>query len=226
MVFLGFIISMVSIKYNQTFKLKRISVSKKILFVFFIILFATLFVGISRVKSEIHLRKAYEERAKGYWLDDIDELDKAYSANFKMDFVSTPIDWYKGEAYFNLKRVDEAFNCFIAAKNINPYHMHVLNNLGTCYEIKGMHDSAIYYFNKALLFTDYFEDALFNLCAVHFNMKNYVQSIIFLQKIKPSTDDNRYPKFSKLIIEKYLTQLIDTTKDVTVKKIFSQYKGR
>ena len=54
----------------------------------------------------------------------------------------------------------------------SPYHLHTLNNLATCFELKGQRDEAIKYYLKALDISPKFEDASVNLAAIYFNEKN------------------------------------------------------
>lgn len=135
-----------------------------------------------------------------------------------MDLVSTPLMYYKGEADFNLKHYDDATTNFQRAEQVSPYHIHVLNNLGTCYEIKGNHVLAATYFNKAISLSVYFEDAIFNLSAVYFNQKQYEKALKTFQKIDTNSKDPRYSKFAYALIEQYIRQQISKTNDRILQK--------
>jgi O-antigen ligase len=217
-VLLGFIYSMIIINYAATFDHRSIKINKVILIPVFLILGFSLFVGISRYKSEIHIRKAYEARATENWEKEEYEISKAYTVFCKMDLLSTPLMWYAGEASFNLKKIDKALANFKEAEKISPYHIHVLNNVATCYEIKGNHNAAIRYYNSAIHYSVYFEDALLNLAAVYFNKKDYETAISILHKVKPDTKDSRYQKFAYAIINKYLTKVVATTDNNVINK--------
>jgi O-antigen ligase len=181
-VLLGFLFALILIDYNRSFEKRAVKFSKLFFVPFSILIFFALYIGITRYISELHLKHAYEARLIQDWKKESPEAGRAYSRFYKMDFASTPIKWYKGEAYFNQGNINEALNNFKEAEKVNPYHIHVLNNIGTCYELKGNHALAIKYYQKAIDYSSYFEDAFFNLSAVYYNLNDYENAIAALQK--------------------------------------------
>ena len=221
-IFLGFLFAIIIIDYDRSIEKKSLGFSKFLLLPLLFFICFSLFVGISRYNSELHLKRAYEARMVQDWQKESTEIGYSYSRFFKMDFVSTPLSWYKGEAFFNLHHIDEALVNFKEAEHVNPYHMHVLNNIATCYELKGNHELAIKYYKAAIDYSFYFEDAFFNLCAVYYNLGDYENAIATLQKIKPDTKDIRYSKFAQAVVEKYLKKLIETTDDKIIVKYLTK----
>ncbi len=116
-------------------------------------------------------------------------------------------------AWFNLKNIDSAHRYFQKAYEVNPYHLHVLNNLGTCYELKGKSVLAETYYLKAHDIAPRFEDPLFNLCALYFNNKEYEKAFNTIRKIDVNTSNPKYNKFLNSIlwynIEEVNKQLAD-----------------
>lgn len=166
-------ISIVVSKYHSLFPIKKGFQVKtlKIIGIYFIL--STVFclvVGYYRLIGEIHLKKMNDAHLlKQNFHEMIVEIDKASSYFFIMDFTSTPLNWYRGFANYYLGNTDDACRDFKKAQSINPYHMNILNDLGTCYEFKADHDSAIYYYKKAIKIFPFYDDVLINLSAVYFN---------------------------------------------------------
>ncbi|MFQ5584352.1 MAG: O-antigen ligase family protein, partial [Calditrichia bacterium] len=106
--------------------------------------------GFSRYQSEVHLRKAQRAWNVEKWKPMIVQTQKAQSPFYTMDPTSTPVAWYLGVAKVSLKKYNQALSDFLQAYRVNPYHLQLLANLGTCYELLGKHEMAIKYFKKAL----------------------------------------------------------------------------
>lgn len=156
-------------------------------------------IGVKRFQGESHLKKAIHAKAAKNNGRVIREIDQAESFFFTIDAVSTPLSWYRGSAFFNQKQYKKAEIDFDAAFKLNPYHIHVLNNLGACAEVKKQNKEALEYFNKALKINPYFEDALFNKTAVLYNMGKVEEASVSFAKIDPTTSNPKYPVFNKVI---------------------------
>ncbi|MCD4692637.1 MAG: O-antigen ligase family protein, partial [Calditrichales bacterium] len=115
------------------------------------------YLTMSRFISEKHIAKAYKYREKQNWQNEIESYKLAGSFITQIDAFSTPLTWYIGEAYFNLTEIDSAHRYFRSAYEINPNHLHVLNNLGTTYELEGNIDKAESFFLKAHSIAPQFE---------------------------------------------------------------------
>jgi O-antigen ligase len=217
-VLLSFLITVIVIHYRSRFGKRKIVLSTKFLTALFALSLFAVFVGIKRYISELHVRKAYEQRLIQNWHGVVEEIDRANNCFFRMDFVSTPLIFYKGEAEYELNKMDNALADFIEAAKVSPYHIHVLNNLGACYEKRGDYDMAIHNFKKALALSVYFEDVLFNLSAVYYNQRDYDKALLILQKINPETKDLRYTKFTHVLVEQSLNQQIRQINDPILHK--------
>jgi len=167
-------------------------------------------VGISRFNSEIHLQKAYTARANGAWQNTIDEIKKADNDYYNIDPMCTPLSWYSGSAQYNLGNQEFAFADFYKAYQINPNHVHVLNNLATAYEIKGDHAMAIELYQKALIISPKFTDARFNLSATYFNAGKKHESYQEFIQIPVDTTNTKYKQMLKLILCQEVIKLSDS----------------
>ena len=133
--------------------------------VFFLIL--SVAVGIVRFNSEIHTRNALAARQSGNWELVIHEIDRADSWFYSLDPTATPLMWYRGMANFFRDRRGQALDDFKMAYGHHPNHIHVLNNLGTCYALLQNPDKAIEFYRKVLQISPFFKETLVNLCAIY-----------------------------------------------------------
>jgi O-antigen ligase/lipoprotein NlpI len=230
--FLIFIIVPVVLKYH---KIKGVNQKKKssdsgitllVSLLFFITICFSLFLGTERIKSDVHVLKALSAKNKANWREVINQVNKAKSPYYTMDPMSTPLLWYRGTANFNLGNQNEAFKDFKSAYEINPYHIHILNNLGTCYELNKDHNAAIEYFNKALAINPTLEDAILNLSAAYFNSGKIDSAYQTIRKCDIHTTNERY-KTSVPVIVTAKFQLIKrlTETDPLSEKLISDQKN-
>lgn len=155
---------------------------------------AAALTGSKRLKADLLLSKALQEdRKKSYELmrQHLEKIDKAI---FPLDVTATPIAWYQGYAWFYSGNLEGAFNSFKEAELVNPNHLTVLNDLGTCYNLKGDAKMATVYYKKALTIQPAYYDALINLAVIYFNQgdleKSYATVIKVTGKIEPGSIQN------------------------------------
>ncbi len=168
-IFLMLIAASIVSAYHRLFPIQK-HVSRSVRFILHSILLILLTVcivfGYERLIAEIHTRKALAARKGHQWETVISEIDKANSGFYTMDPASTPLLWYRGIADFSLGRTEEALEDFKKACQIHPYHIHVLNNLGTCHALSGDYKTAAKYYEKAIAISPGFKEAADNLKAV------------------------------------------------------------
>jgi O-antigen ligase len=191
--------------YHQSFGCKK-TVPRSFMFAlttpsFALLLFA-IAVGYVRLNAEIYTKRAYAARAAQNWPAVISEIDKGYSVFATLDPMSTPLQWYRGEAHFLMNNISQALVDYKKAYNAHPYHIHVLNNLATCYELQGNHDEAIKYYNKALKLYPQFDETLINLGATYYNTGRYEEAYETLLRCDPNTKDPRLEEYLKFVRKK------------------------
>jgi tetratricopeptide (TPR) repeat protein len=121
-----------------------------------------------RYKGDLHMTKALKYKSISNWDKMIDELDMAYNKYlYDIDNTTTPLMWYYGLAYFNKGEVNIAFDYFKKAYSINPYHLHVINNLATCYGYNNNYNKAKELYKKCVSISPRFEEAALNLAAIY-----------------------------------------------------------
>jgi len=172
-----------------------------ILLIVIVLLPLSMYVAGSRFTSDIHMKKALIAKDRKNYSVIIKEINKADSYFYPDDPFSTPLYWYRGSAYFNQSNTDKACKDFEAAYAINPYHIHVLNNLASTYELKGEHDNAITFYKKAVAIAPNFEEAWLNICAVYFNLKQTDSAYQALTHIDSQTKNPKYNKFVSVVLQ-------------------------
>lgn len=204
-IFLMLMIAIVVSTYHRAFGGTK-TVSRTPVFVLavaplFLLLFAIIF-GYMRLNAEVHIKRALEARRAKNWQKVISEIDKGYSVFATLDPTSAPLHWYRGEANFLLNNVPQALADYKKAYRAHPYHIHVLNNLATCYELQGDHDQAIRYYRKALEIWPRFEESLINLGATYYNSGRYKEAYQTLQRCRSDKPNPKLQKYLEAVKEK------------------------
>ena len=136
------------------------------------------YVASIRYQGEIHAANAIHYKSKGNWNYVIKAIDKAYNPSFyEVENTSTPLLWYRGVAYFNQQKYSLALKDFEGAYKVNPYHVHVLNNLATSWEKKGNSKKAKKFYRDVFKVNPPFKESRVNLAAILFNEKEYVEAL-------------------------------------------------
>jgi len=178
-IFLMLIFACVVSLYHHSFPISDFRTSNfKLLisntvFLFFLI-FCIVF-GYARLNAEIHTAKALSAREVMRWERVISEIDRGRSFSYSMDPTSAPLFWYRGMANISLNRIREALDDFKKAHEIHPCHIHVLNNIGTCYALLKNDWMAVNFYQKALGISPGFEETLANLQILCSETEKYFQ---------------------------------------------------
>jgi len=167
-----------------------------------LLMIPAMLLGFTQLKSEIHIKRALEARTAGDWQVVIKEVDLALSRWVQVDYSATPLVWRRGIARYNLGEYEAACDDFKKALTVNPNHLHVLNNVGTCYEREGLHDSAEYYYRRALRIQPGFPETVVNLAATEYNEGRFEDALTTLTSIAGPERDERYNDYLKRIRSK------------------------
>jgi O-antigen ligase len=164
-----------------------------------VLLCSAVIIGYIRLNAEVHTKRALAARYTKDWGKVTEEIDKGYSIFATLDPTLAPLKWYRGEANFLSGRVPEAFKDYKDAYKAHPYHIHVLNNLATCYELAGDHNQAIFYYRKALNIYPNFDRALINLGATYNNIGKYNDAYETLLRCDPNTDQPELKEYLRIV---------------------------
>jgi len=162
-IILGIIIS------ERLKNIKSYNTSNKLVGIILMCLFSVNIAFASiRYKGDLHMAKALKYKSISDWNKMIDELEMAYNQSlYDIDNTTTPLMWYYGLAYFNKGEVNIAFDYFKKAYSINPYHLHVINNLATCYGYNNDYNRAKELYEESVSISPRFEESALNLAAIY-----------------------------------------------------------
>lgn len=172
-------------------------------------------IGILRFNSEIHLKKALIAKSNNNLKIIINEINKSESIVYKIDPTSTPLEWYKGYAYFQMNEIDSAQVAFKKAILLNPNNIHVLHNLASCLGIKDKPDEAIELYKSALAISPNFEEASLNLCALYYNIGEIDSAYQTISKLSLDSKNSKYKPFLMTILKSKLKNTIENTNDTS-----------
>lgn len=169
--------------------------------------FVATVIGGYRIKSEVHLEKAYQARNISNWTQVIKEINKAESMFYQLDPFTTPLLWYRAGAYFNLGMIDKAIVDYEKSWKINPYHIYILNDYASCLQLNSKSAEAIVLYKKALHIAPDYQEALFNLTAVYFNLDSIPQAYATFIQIDTSIASERYIQYQNVITDNIAAEL-------------------
>lgn len=162
--------------------------------------------------AEKKLSKLLAARTENQHQEVLDATESIVKNNYLMDQTTTPICFYEGVAYFGLQNLDQALISFHKAEALHPYHLHVLNNLATCYSIKGDFNKSIAYLNEAIRISPDFQEAIINLAGLHYNNRNYKEAYkYFFMASKDNTQNALYVNLDGIISKTINDSLIRVT---------------
>ena len=183
-------------------------------FLFALCIFSV-YIGFIRYNGEVNVTNALKFKKRNKLVSVVKAINKGYSSNFyDIEGTSTPLLWYRGLAYFKMGKYDLALNDFKSAYDVNPNHIHVLNNLATSYDMLGDYKKAKEFYNKALKVNPTFKEARVNLAAIIYNDKDYLTAldIILESKIdlywRRVRDNDNYDLYLKTIFQAWANKEI------------------
>jgi tetratricopeptide (TPR) repeat protein len=192
-----FVTILLSITYTEYYKNKiTLNLNSKTVFIAIIVIsIFNLNVFFNRVSAETHAHNMLVAHRKANWNLMLKEAKKAQNSYYTIDNFSIPLPWYAGVAYSALGNNAEAKKDFEEAYQINPYQIHVLNNIASINEMEGNHDLAINYYNEALAISPTQPDALLNKSAVFFNKGNVNEAFTSILKFKFDAKNSQFTNY-------------------------------
>ena len=202
-------------------KKKGFTKQKSPTWVSFLFLFITCFavcVASIRYTGEKHATNAIHYKLKGNWNYVIKAIEEAYNPiYYEMENSSTPLLWYRGVAYFNQQKYSLALKDFEWAYKVNPYHVHVLNNLATSWEMKGDSKKAKKFYRDVFKVNPTFKESRINLAAILYNEKKYVEAldVILQSKVDPywkrKKNNDNFDLYLKTIVNSWINSVYVNT---------------
>ncbi len=169
---------------------------------FLVILALCAVLGFSRLRSEIHLQKAFQHESRKNWPENIRELDRAETAFYNIDPVVNPLALYRGDAWLALNNIDRALQEYQQARQVHPYNILAVWKIADIYYGKGDKRTAAEYYEKALELTPKLDALLLNLTAVYIQMEKYPEALETLNRCKPESTNPGIARYRQLIEKK------------------------
>jgi O-antigen ligase len=124
----------------------------------------------SRLKGEHNHFRVLQAHSAGQWTQMAKWSQTTNTAVYNIDNFSIPVRWYEGVARFALGDQPGAFNCFREANEVNPWQVHVLNNLAGSYQQQGNPEQALVIYEKALEIAPLHYEVLLNKSITAYNL--------------------------------------------------------
>jgi O-antigen ligase len=157
--------------------------------------------AIIRIFGENGTKKMIQAKMSGNWNNVIHFAAKTKNILYEADPTSTPLSWYEGSAWFIKGDASKACALYAEAYKINPTHLHILNNLGSCSEVTGESKSAEQYYREALTISPIFDEARINLAAVLYNEGKYQEAMIQMDSCSGDTSNAKWKMYRQAISE-------------------------
>jgi len=166
------------------------------------------YFGYQRYTAESHTKGALAAKMDNQPKRVIEEINQAESAYYQLDPLSTPLSWYAGLAWYQLGKPDSAIRCFTTALALNPYHVHVINDLASAYVQKGKNEQAISLYKTALKIYPEFEESALNLSAVYFNEHQNDSALSALSYLDIQTSNPNFKPYIKAILKAKIISIL------------------
>ena len=166
------------------------------------------YIGSKRYASEVHLIYALQAQSKSDWKKMSYHAAMAKTFFFPMDYTATPIAWYQGMAAFNSGSPSISKYYFEEALHINPYDLHVLNDLATSLQREGDNAKAIKIYDKALALAPYFTSAFMNKVVVLYDQGDRTQAYEFLHTYPTDYMDDDYNRILTIMLRDKAKEVI------------------
>lgn len=215
------------VEYQNIRKFKKVDRwnALPVLLLFSILSAAIVSVGFIKMNEDYHTRRALTYRMNNQWKKVIDEIGKGDGFFNRLDPTATPLKWYSGLSWFNLGQQDKALADFKAAYRYNPYHMHVLNNLGTEYGLKGDYKKAIGFYRETVRISPDFKDAVINLSSSLFNIGKIDSAYQVLISHQNLEDHPNYRKVVSAIVYQKIENLKKNVDDRDVQLTLTRIRN-
>jgi len=132
-----------------------------------LLLLFSMFVVVARMKGEYYTIKIFRSERKA----DVKVIHSCHAAAnsfYRLTPNTLPIAWFEGVAHYRLGDLRQAKSCFEGALTITPYEVRVLNDYGITLHCLQDPGNAKLYLLRAIAIDSCFDDAKFNLAAIHY----------------------------------------------------------
>lgn len=195
-------VALASVKWGKSFVIPF----KPVLFGLICAALFGLYAAKLRWNSELQLHKMYKAHQIQNWNTLINTSVKANNSIFNMDYFSIPMSWYTGVAYFSLGDIPMAKKFFEEAYLVNPYQIHVLNNLGVCYTKEQNYQNGLQLLEQAHAISPNFSDGISTLAGAYYNVGRYKDAWRVIATFRYDEENIQYITFATAIAKACLNE--------------------
>ena len=136
-------------------------------FIFFILLLFTIFLSGTRIMGEFYTFEFFRNERKND-VKVIQYCRKAESIFYRITPNTLPVAWFEGVALFRKGDVEASVDCFERALRSTPYEVRVMNDYAVALWNLQQSEQARRMLRECVRIDPYFDDARFNLAAIHY----------------------------------------------------------
>ena len=178
-----------------------------------------------RFQSELSLKRTQKAFARQRWSDVRKEGGKAINMFFNLDPSGIPIEWFIGVACYSEGNYRGARDHFENAYSAHPYHVQVLNNLGSAFAQTGNQRRAISTYKEAVRISKNVLNTKLNLTALYHKLGNIDSAYYWIDQCEMESQNEKYLKFLPIILQEFALKSlssVDTETENRLKTITSK----
>jgi tetratricopeptide (TPR) repeat protein len=171
-----------------------ISITKWMQFVVALVLLFASYVCFLKMKGEYHAKHTQIAQQQHNPNGIVKHSYLGESFAYTLDPFSMPLAWYCGNALVSAQQFDKGFECFSRAYNQHPYNRYVLNDLATCYVLKGNFKKAEELYKESVRISPRYDAALINLISLYIQMYDIEKAKWWEKKLMHDSEQRRVLK--------------------------------
>ncbi len=171
------------------------------------------FIVAAMVLSVIILGVSWLKNEQNYFLfkgeNNVYAFEEINLKKYTIDPTSTPLEWHSGNSFYNKADYKNALISYHSALEHNPYHVHVLNNMGSCHYALQEMEQAEKYYRTALSLNPKFVETRMNFASFQFNKGLIDSALVQILSIPGDREPKNYRVFIKAIAQAKYKSLMD-----------------
>jgi len=154
------------------------------------------------LQSELLYFKYKEDNDLGAF----EKIDKTF---YTINLTSTPLAWQEANMYFNREDFGTALTHYEKAFESNPYHLHLINNLGSCNYKLGNTEEAEKYYKQVLALNPSFVETLMNYTSLQAARGNISGALNQILSVPVDKEPENYALFIQAIAKETYKILVE-----------------
>ncbi|MFT6921140.1 MAG: O-antigen ligase [Crocinitomicaceae bacterium] len=187
---------------NDSFRLEKVGIT---------LVFAAVFLlAFTWFRSELLYFK-YKEN------NDLVAFEKIDKSFYTINLTSAPLEWQEANMYFGQKDYGTALTHYEKAYEYNPYHLYLINNLGSCNQQLGNIDEAEKHFKQVLELNPHFVATLMSYSSLQLNRGNVSGALTQILSVPVDKEPENYALFIETIAKETYKILVEIYEEAEFK---------